>query len=144
MLEVLDIVLILLAAGLLLAVLVRPKPAPGSERLETALAEVRRREGHFPSLRKTLRQVQVYGRDLTKLPLLIAETERFLAKPGLDGPTKTRLLARREELWRTFETGVAFLERLGAEMVLDDPHEPPSLVEFPTLRLELRDVLHRA
>jgi hypothetical protein len=142
MLEVLDVVLVLLAAGLILAALLRPKVSPQAARLEAALAEIRRRERHFSGLHETFRQIQEYGHDLAKLPPLITESERFLAKPGLDTPTKARLEARRSGLARTFEQGVAFLERLGAEMLLDNPRDPPSLIEFPSLRLELREVLH--
>lgn len=144
MLELLDVLLLLLAAGLVLIALLRPKASPQAARLDAALAEIRRREGRFPSLSTTLKQVKEYGRDLSKLPPLIAETGRFLAKPGLDAPTRARLEARRDALARNLERGIAFLERLGAEMMLGEPREPPSLIEFPGLRLELREVLHPA
>jgi len=142
LLEVVDVLLLLLAAGLLLAVLLRPQSSAPEARLKAALAEIRRQEGHFPNLRGVLGQVRVYGRDLAKLLPLTAEAERFLAKPSLEAPTRARLEARRDELRRAFERGAGFLERLGVEMLLEDGHEPPALRDFPLFLIELREVLH--
>ncbi|GEM87323.1 hypothetical protein [Meiothermus granaticius] len=141
MLALLDVVLILLAIGLGLAVLVRPQPSAAETRLMTALGEIRRQERRFPELHQTWKQVRGYGQDLARLFPLLLETERFLAKPGLDASTRTHLEARRNALADQLERGTAFLERLGAEMLLG-LHEPPALMEFPTLRLELGEVLH--
>ncbi|MCX7803139.1 MAG: hypothetical protein N2313_08975 [Meiothermus ruber] len=42
-----------------------------------------------------------------------------------------------------FTRGVAYLERLGAELVLvAGSQEPPALAELPQFLIELREVLH--
>lgn len=144
----LELMLLLLVVGLLAWALGagRSLPPPQSEqahRLELALAEIRSQGRELSHLREPLKQVRQYGRDLRRLLPQLAELERFLAKPGTQGPTRDRLLARQQELNQCFERGVAYLERLGAELVLvSETEEPPALAELPFLLVELREVLH--
>jgi len=50
---------------------------------------------------------------------------------------------RHHELMQGFTRGVAYLERLGAELVLvAGSQEPPALAELPQFLIELREVLH--
>lgn len=140
-----ELVLVLSAAGLLVWVLVQPKATPQSLRLEQALGEVRRQGENFPHLREVLKQVRTYGRDLAGLLPQIAELERFLRKPNLEGHTRDRLLARHNELTRILERGTEYLETLGAELVLvKGSEEPQVLSQFPMFLIELREVLHPA
>jgi len=99
--------------------------------------------GRLPHLHDALKPAQQYGRDLRKLLPQLAELERFLAKPSTEGPTRDRLLVRHHELMQGFTRGVAYLERLGAELVLvAGSQEPPALAELPQFLIELREVLH--
>ncbi|GIW33894.1 MAG: hypothetical protein KatS3mg072_1227 [Meiothermus sp.] len=144
----LELMLLLLVVGLLAWALGagRSLPPPQSEqaqRLELALAEIRQQSQGLSHLHEPLKQVRQYGRDLRKLLPHLAELEHFLAKPGTEGPTRDRLLARYHELNQSFERGVEYLERLGAELVLvSDIEEPPALAELPLFLIELREVLH--
>lgn len=140
-----ELLLLLLVAGLLVRVLVQPKVSPAEQRLRLAVAELGRQGQAQPHLREPLRQVQAYGRDLARLLPQMAEVGRFLQKPGLEGPTRDRLLARHNELTRILERGTEYLETLGAEMVLlEGSGEPPALSQFPLFLIELREVLHPA
>ena len=116
-----------------------------AQRLDVALAEIQQQGEGLPHLRQPLRDVRQYGRSLRRLLPQIAELERFLRKPGLEGPTREHLLRRRNDLERTFERGVVYLERLGAELVLvSGTDEPPALAELPLFLIELREILHPA
>lgn len=140
--------LLLLVVGLLVWAFGagRSLPPPQSQqalRLEQALAEIEQQGQGLPHLREPLKQVRKYGRDLRRLLPQLAELERFLAKPGTEGPTRDRLLVRRHELNQCFRRGVEYLERLGAELVLvSGTQEPPALTELPLFLIELREVLH--
>ncbi|MFN3392821.1 MAG: hypothetical protein ACK40N_13800 [Meiothermus ruber] len=147
-LALLELMLLLLVVGLLVWAFgagryLPPTQSEQAHRLELALAEVRHQGGRLPHLREPLKQVRQYGRDLRKLLPQLAELEHFLAKPGTDGPTRDRLLVRHHELSQSFQRGVAYLERLGAELVLvSGAQEPPALAELPLFLIELREVLH--
>ena len=146
----LELMLLLLVVGLLVWFLGSGRSLPQAQsaqaqRLELALAEIRRQGKRLPHLRDALKPVQQYGRDLFKLLPQQAELERFLHKPGLEGPTRDHLLRRHNDLERAFERGVVYLERLGAELVLvAGSEEPPALAELPLFLIELREVLHPA
>ncbi|WP_027883523.1 hypothetical protein [Meiothermus rufus] len=114
-----------------------------AQRLQAALAELWRQGEALPHLRESLKQAGRYGRALYRLLPRLAELERFLAKPGLEEDTRIRLLARHNDLKRTFQQGVEYLERLGAELLLvTEPQEPPALAELPQRIVELREVLN--
>lgn len=140
--------LLLLAVGLLAWVLGAGRGLPEAQkeqahRLELALAEILYQGKRLSHLRVPLKQVQQYGRDLRKLLPQMVELERFLAKPGTEGSTRDRLLVRHHELSQSFQRGVAYLERLGAELVLvSGTEDPPALAELPLFLIELREVLH--
>ncbi|GIW26192.1 hypothetical protein [Meiothermus sp.] len=144
----LELMLLLLVLGLVAWALGAARNLPQSQReqarrLELALAEIRQHEP--PHLREPLKQVLQYGRNLHKLLPQMAELERFLHKPGLEGATRDPLWVRYHELERAFERGVAYLERLGAELVLvSGDQEPPALADLPLFVIELREVLHPA
>lgn len=144
----LELMLLLLVVGLLLWVwgMGRSLPLALEEqayRLEAALAEIGRQGRRLPHLRDALKQAQKYGRDLRKLLPQLAELERFLAKPNTEGSTRDRLLVRYHELEQGFTQGVAYLERLGAELLLvPGTHEPPALAELPQRLIEFREILH--
>lgn len=111
-----------------------------SQRLDGAVGEIKRQGEGLSHLRESLRQAQGYGRDLGRLLPQIAELERFLRKPNLEGATRDRLLARHNDLSRIFETGTEYLERLGAELLLvRGTQEPPVLGELPALIVQLRE-----
>ncbi|MDW8425909.1 MAG: hypothetical protein RMK51_08240 [Meiothermus sp.] len=142
--------LLLLVVGLLVWALGAGRSLPQAQseqahRLELALAEIHRQGQRLPQLSKALKQVRQYGRDLRQLLLQMAELERYLAKPGLEAPTRDRLQQRLHQLEQGFLRGVAYLERLGAELMLvSGAQEPPALIEFPQFLIELREVLHPA
>lgn len=144
----LELMLLLLVVGLLVwAWGVSRNLPPALEerdhRLEAALAEIGRRGGRLPHLRDALKQAQQYGRDLRKLLPQLAELERFLAKLNTEGPIRDRLLVRYHELELGFAQGVAYLERLGAELLLvSGTLEPPALAELPQRLIEFREILH--
>ncbi len=143
-----EFMLLLLVVGLLLWAFGAGRNLPQTQseqahRLDMALAEIGRQGEGLPYLREPLKQVRQYGRDLRKLLPQLAELERFLNKPALEGNTRIHLLARYNDLERTFERGVEYLERLGAELLLvSDAAEPPALAELPQFLIELREVLH--
>jgi hypothetical protein len=144
----LELLLLLLVLGLLVWAFGAGRSLPQKQseqahRLELALAEIQQQGEGLPHLREPLKQARQYGRDLRKLLPQLAELERFLQKPGLGGSTRDHLLARHNDLNRAFERGVAYLERLGAELVLaSGTQEPPALAELPLFTIELREVLH--
>ncbi|MCS7058167.1 MAG: hypothetical protein NZ849_00105 [Meiothermus sp.] len=113
------------------------------ERLGRALAELRRQGRRHPHLREPLRQVQAYGRNLYKLFPKLTELERLCATPGLDYHTRTEVFARHTNLDRTLDQGIAYIERLGAELALTEGKgEPPGLAELPRYLIALREALH--
>ncbi|MGK0617952.1 hypothetical protein [Meiothermus cerbereus] len=146
----LELMLLLLVVGLLVWFFGGGRSLPPAQealahRLHLALEEIHQQGKRLPHLRDVLKQVRQYGRDLGRLLPQKAELERFLHKPGLEGPTRDHLLRRHNDLERTFERGVAYLERLGAELVLvAGSEEPPALAELPLFLIELREVLHPA
>lgn len=141
---VFEILLIVLVVGLLVWAYGAgrlPQSQRGrSQRLNQALEEIRRQGERLNHLREPLRQAQAYGSGLARLLPQLAELERFLQKPNLEGPTRDRLLARHNDLSRIFERGVEYLERLGAELLLvQGIHEPALLDELPGLIVQLRE-----
>lgn len=141
-----EILLLLLVAGLLVwafgAGRLPESQREKAQRLDGALGEIKRQGEGLTHLREPLRQVQGYGRDLARLLPQIAELERFLRKPNLEGATRDRLLARHNDLSRIFESGAEYLERLGAELLLvRGTQEPAVLNELPGLIVQLREAL---
>lgn len=143
-----ELMLLLLVVGLLVWAFGAGRNLPQTQReqahrLDLSLAEIQQQGEGLPHLREPLKQVRQYGRDLRKLLPQLAELERFLAKPNTEGPTRDRLLVRHHEIRQGFERGVAYLERLAAELVLvSGAQEPPALTELPQFLIELREVLH--
>ncbi len=143
-----ELMLLLLLVGLLLWAFGAGGRGPQgqseqAQRLQAALAELWRQGEALPHLREPLKQASRYGRALYRLLPRMAELERFLAKPGLGEDTRIRLLARHNDLKRTFLQGVEYLERLGAELLLVvEKQEPPALAELPQRIVELREALN--
>jgi len=143
-----ELMLLLLVVGLLVWAFGVHRNLPlaqrdQAQRLDLALAEIQQRGKGLPHLRNPLRQVRQYGQDLRKLLPQLAELERFVNKPKLEENTRIHLLARHNDLERTLERGVAYLERLGGELLLvSGTAEPPALAELPDYVIELREVLH--
>lgn len=113
------------------------------ERLGRALAELRCQSRRHPHLREPLQQVRAYGRNLYKLFPKLTELERLCTTPGLDYHTRTEVSARYTSLDTTLDQGIAYIERLGAELALvEGKGEPPALADLPQHLIALREALH--
>ncbi|WP_018467443.1 hypothetical protein [Calidithermus timidus] len=145
-----EILLLLGVLGVVLWVLSAPGSTPQDERLERALAELRRQRTQLGKpLRRLVSQAIRYGQELRGLRRSMAELERRLAErqtadSASISTTRERLQSRYEQLARAYEGGVELLENLGTELLLwQGPEAPRGFEELEALRSSLRELLSR-
>ncbi|RIH85463.1 hypothetical protein Mterra_01701 [Calidithermus terrae] len=145
-----EVLLLLAVLALTVWVLSTPAPPPQDERLERALAGLRRQQPRLGrALRGMVGSALRYGRELRGLRREMSELERHLAAPqtagGSAGSTaRERLQERYRQLGRTYEEGVELLESLEAELLLwQGPETPKGFAELEALRSSLRELLSR-
>ncbi len=145
-----EILLLLGVLGVVLWVLSAPSRPPQDERLERALAELRRQQSRLGKpLRGLVSQAIRYGQELRSLRRSMAELERRLAERQTAGSasistTRERLQARYEQLAQAYEGGVELLENLGTELLLwQGPESPRGFEELEAFRSSLRELLSR-
>lgn len=145
-----EILLLLGVLGLVLWLLSAPGRPPQDERLERALAELRRQRSRLGKpLQGLVSQAIRYGQDLRGLRRSMAELERRLAErqptsSAGSSTTRERLQARYQQLAQAYESGVELLENLGTELLLwQGPESPRGFEELEAFRSSLRELLSR-
>jgi signal transduction histidine kinase len=136
-----EILLLLGVLGLVLWILSAPGRPPQDERLEGALAELRRQRSRLGKpLRGLVFQAIRYGQELRGLRRSMAELERRLA--AANSTTHERLRERYRQLAQAYEGGVELLENLATELLLwSGPESPKGFEELEALRSSLRELL---